>query len=248
MRSPPDADGAGRSESTSKGSGVFARLASTLRPLLRPALLGAFCAPLLGGCCSYFYYDCAPQQPAPITARENITTFVSARDSTEGLLIAANDVLSSGAIAQITPQYTNAANAANHFLDYAQTALRSGSTDAAEADRRIDDAVTAVDAFANAVQGAASNPSNFKTPFRPLPPDAVLDDLTAEPPLIAAAEQVKNGVGAGAGAVRVVRGVIPALPQQERDWIAQSIGSTRWRPATELLSGPTLAGRSRRDD
>jgi hypothetical protein len=208
----------------------------------RLPLLAAACASVaLSGCCGYFSYTCAPQQPAGITAYENVESFTSARDQAEGLLAAANDVFNDAAVAKLTPQYTAAATSANAWIDYASGALRgSGSFDASQSSHQLDQVVANVAAFADAVEAYAATPSNLRTPFQPLPANAVLDQLTAEHPIVAAAEQVRNGVGAGVDAILAAQGAIGELDQSDRGRIADTLSSVKWQPAEAVLAQPPV--------
>jgi hypothetical protein len=210
-----------------------------LPSLLRSGALAALALPLLSGCCGYFYYECAPQQPAAITAHENVQSFVSARDQAAGLLASANAVLTPSAVASITARYDAAATAANAWIDYAQGALRgSGSYDAAQSAGQLDTVVAEVRAFADAVQAAAV-PGNMKVPFNPPPPEAVLDDLTGAPPIAAAAEYTANGVSAGVDAIKAAQGPVSMLDAQRRSAIADTIAGAHWPAAQEVLSAPS---------
>jgi hypothetical protein len=195
----------------------------------------------LSACCGYFSYTCAPQQPASITANENVESFTSARDQAEGLLAASHNVFTDATVAGLTPRYTAAAGAANAWIDYAQGALRSqGSFDAGQSTHRLDDVLAAVAAFTDAVEAAAAVPANFKAPFTPLPSSAVLDDLTAGPPIVAAAKQVRNGVGGGIDAILAAEGAISALDQTDRSRIADTLASVKWQTAQDVLAAPVV--------
>jgi hypothetical protein len=207
---------------------------------VRSTLLGLLAVPLLSGCCGYFYYNCAPLQPVGITANQNVGTFVSARDQTEGLLAAAGQVMPAATVAKLAPQYATAATAANAWVDYAQAALRgAGTYDTGEGARKLGDVVASVNAFADAVESDAGVPGNIRVQYIPIPPEAQLDRLTAAPPIIAAAEQVKNGVAAGVDAIQAAQGAILDLSQSQRSVIADTIAATKWRPAEQVLSAPS---------
>jgi hypothetical protein len=214
--------------------------------LLRLPLVCSVCVPVLSGCCSYFYYDCAPQQPAGITANENVAAFVSARDQAEGLLAVAGEVFTAAATTRLTPAYTTAANAANAWIDGAGAALRSGAALDAQGGRKLDDVVASIDTFADAVESTASDSANLRAQYTAPPADAVLDRLTGSPAIVAAAEQVKNGVAAGVDAIRAGQGAVASLDQTSRGHIAQTIESGKWKPASEVLSTASTALRAAR--
>jgi len=185
---------------------------------------------------------CAPQQPASITANENVESFASARDQAEGLLAASREVFTDATVASLTPRYVAAATAANAWIDYAAGALRSGgSYDEGQSTHRLDDVVTGVSAFAEAVVAAAATPANFRAPLTPLPPSAVIDDLTAAPPIVASAEQVRNGVAGGVDAILAAQGAIGALDQTDRARIADTLASVKWNSAQDVLAAPMVA-------
>ena len=212
---------------------------ANLRPALRLVLAAGAMA--LSGCCGYLSYNCAPQQPASITANENVESFTSARDQAEGLLAASRDLFTDATVAQLTPQYAAAAASANAWIDYAAGALRNGGTfDAAQSARRLDDVVAKVSTFTEAVEADAGTPSNFRRPFTPLPASAALDPLTAAPPIVAAAEQVRNGVSAGVEAVLAAEGPIAALNQTDRSRIVETLASVKWLSAEDVLSEPPM--------
>jgi len=203
-------------------------------------LAGASASLLLSGCCGYFSFECAPQQPASITANQNVESFTSARDQVEGLLAAAHDIFTDATMSRLSPQYTAAANSANAWIDYASGSLKNGGTfDAAQSARRLDEVLTNVSAFTGAVEADAGVPANFRVPFTPLPASAVLDQTTGASPIVAAAEQVRNGVAAGVDAILAVEGPIGELDQSERARIAQTLSSVRWQAAEDVLTAPS---------
>ncbi|MBV9648442.1 MAG: hypothetical protein JO043_13325 [Candidatus Eremiobacteraeota bacterium] len=202
---------------------------------VRPLVIAAGAA-LLSACCGHFFYTCAPLQPAAITANENVQTFLSARDQASGLLASANRILNADAVARVTPRYTTAAAAANTWIDAAQSALRGqGSYDIADSSRQLDTVVADVRAFADAVESEVAA-GNMKVAFTPPPNEAVLDQLTASPPIVAGAEYVANGVAQGVAAIKAAQTPVSELDSSQRAVIADTIASAKWPAASQVVS------------
>jgi hypothetical protein len=197
-------------------------LARTIRSLLLPCIaVGS-----LSGCCSYFYYDCAPQQPAFYSAYYAAGSFESGRDAAAGLLLSARDVFNDATASEIASRYAAAATAANGWEDYASGALRSGGAlSEGESARRLDTIDASMRAFADDVQAAAADPSKLRAPFVQLPQNAQLD---ATSPIAAAAERAANEVSVAIATIKGVRAPLAQLDAQTRSDVADVIAGARW--------------------
>lgn len=195
-----------------------------LAATLRIATL-AFSASCLAGCCGYLIPDCPSTQGALNSAGMALSALGNARAQAGGLIESSNTAFKPQVAQSFAPKYAAFQAASTVWQNDAAAVLRSQASFSNSRNVSELGAVSSTaKALADAVSAAAHDPQSYQATYAPLPPNAVIDAETANPPIVAAARSFAEDTATGTALMQAIApSIIDQLSPQEREAIAIGI-------------------------